>query len=255
MNGAMDEGTRRFNALPWEPLGRSLDGYDGFSVSSMGALPSSRTSRLEPRFSRATAGLKSGLTRRGVIYEYIRAHPGTHVRGMARELGLATGDLQYHLLWLERNGLVKTSKSGFYRFVFPRMAFNEKQEALLGVLSQETPREILLCLLGDAATTQGGLARTLGHSQPTISWHMDRLFKLGMVSRRRSSLGIVYEVIADRGDIVSFVKSYHPRVWKKWAGRLAELAVMEEAKHVDKGGSLQRAALIPPAVVELIGKR
>jgi len=198
---------------------------------------------------------KSGLTRRGVIYEYVRGHPGAHVRGMARELRLATGGLHYHLFWLEKHGFVKTKKSGFYRFVFPTMVFREEQEVLLGVLSQETPREILLCLLVDAAMTQSDLARSLGYSQPTVSWHMDRLVQLGVVSRRKTGAELFYDIAADRGDVLAFVKSYHPEVWKRWAGRLGHLVVGAEVERADKGWSLEGARPMAPAVVELIGKR
>jgi DNA-binding MarR family transcriptional regulator len=252
-----EDGTRRLDAQPWEPLGRSFDGRGGFSDSrSLGAAALAlQAPRYAVQPSRATSELKSGLTRRGIIYEYIRTHPGVHVRGMAKELRLATGDLQYHLLWLERHGFVKTKKSGFYRFVYPTMVFKEEQEVLLGVLSQETPREILLSLLRDAGTTQGELARSLGCSQPTISWHMDRLVQLGVVGKKRTSREIVYEVTADREDILRFVKDYHREVWKKWVGRLSSSVVSAGGKRVEKGRPMQRAGLFAPAVVELIGKR
>ncbi|MGH9920256.1 MAG: winged helix-turn-helix transcriptional regulator, partial [Nitrososphaerales archaeon] len=123
------------------------------------------------------------------------------------------------------------------------------------VLSQETPREILLCLLLDPAVTQSDLAKSLGHSQPTVSWHMDRLVRLGVVSKRRTGAGILYDVAADRGDVLTFVESYHPDVWKRWAGRLGDLVVSTGAKRAEKGGSLQGARPMHPAVVELIGKR
>lgn len=241
MNSGIASPTRRFDAPPWEPAGRFVDGRGGFSDSM---LMKTAIERQPPRYqspsSGATAGVGSGLTRRGLIYEYIRGHPGVHVRGMAKDLRLATGDLQYHLLWLEKHGFVKTRKSGFYRFVYPTMVFKEEQELLLGILSQETPREILLCLLRDSAMTQGDLARSLGHSQPTISWHMERLVQLGAVSRRRERRGNLYVVAADRGDILKFVKSYYPAVWKRWAGMLSSIVVTAEVKRVDKGGPLQR---------------
>jgi len=255
MTGSFDDGTRRLDAPPWEPMGKFLYGHGGFSDSrSLQAALVTQVTREGMRSSRATVEAKSGLTRRGVIYEYIRAHPGSHVRGMAKELGIATGDMQYHLLWLERHGLVKTKRSGFYRFVYPTMVFKEVQEVLLGVLSQETPREILLCLLRDPTMTQGDLARSLGHSQPTVSWHMDRLIQLGVVSRKRTNRGIFYELAADRDDVMSFVKSYHPEVWKKWSGRVSNLVVIQ-GMQVDKGGPMQQVRLAPTAVVELIGKR
>ena len=254
MTQTLEEGSLTPSVPLWAPSGRSLDGRAGFSDSmTVRATFVSSVPRYGGQPSRGVPELKSGLTRRGMVYEYIRAHPGAHVRGMARELRFGTGDLQYHLFWLEKHGFVKTRKSGFYRFVYPTMVFQEKQEVLLGVLSQETPREILLCLLWDTTMTQGDLARRLGHSQPTVSWHMDRLVQLGVVSKQRTSRGVVYEVVADREDILSFVKSYHQDAWKRWAGRLAGLVVGAEARRVDEAGSAQRVGLMPTAVVELIG--
>jgi DNA-binding transcriptional ArsR family regulator len=253
MSRTLDVGPSRPDAPPWDQSRRSLAGRAAFSDSiTMRAVLVSDLPRCGEHPSRG-AEVKPGLTRRGMVYEYIRAHPGAHVRGMAKELRFGTGDLQYHLFWLERHGFVKTRKSGFYRFVYPTMAFQEKQEVILGVLSQETPREILLFLLWDSTMAQGDIARTLRHSQPTISWHMDRLFRLGLVSKRRTSRGMVYEVTADRDDVLSFLKSYHPGVWKRWAGRLEGLVVSAGGNQVDKSMSAQRAELMPAAVVELIG--
>ncbi len=256
MNWSPSDGSRRPDAPPWEPFGRFHDGHWGVAEQEgMGGARTRRAPGYGAHSSTATADVKSGLTRRGVVYQYVREHPGAHVRGMARDLRLATGDLQYHLFWLEKHGFVKTKKSGFYRNVFPTMVFREDQEVLLGVLSQKTPREILLTLMLDASMTQGGLARTLGHSQPTVSWHLHRLIELGVVGRRRAREGAFYEVTADRADVLTFVKSYHPEAWKRWSGRLGELAVSGRAKLADEGGPLQGLGAMPPAVVELIGKR
>jgi DNA-binding MarR family transcriptional regulator len=256
MKGSLNDGTGRLDAPPWEAFGRFLDGHRGFSdFGSTGGALACQAPAYGEESSQATASAKSGLTRRGVIYEYIRGHPGAHVRRMARELRLGTGDMHYHLFWLEKHGFVKTKKSGFYRYVFPTKVFREEQEVLLGVLTQETPREVLLCLLLDPAMTQCDLARSLRRSQPTISWHMDRLVQLGMVSKRRTRAGMSYEIAADRDEVLSFVKSYHPEVWKKWAGRLGDLVVSAGVKRADEGGSIRAVVEMPPAVVELIGKR
>jgi DNA-binding MarR family transcriptional regulator len=203
---------------------------------------------------------RSGLNRRGVVYEYIRMHPGTHVRAMAKDLHLGTGDLQYHLFWLEKHGFVKTKKGGFYRHVFPTSSFDDDQEVLLSVLSQETPREILLLLLHRPDMTQGDIARRLGHSQPSISWRMDRLLKLGMIRKKRASGGggsMVYEVAADRDDTIDFVKNYHAEVWKRWAGRFTGIAGSGRMR-IDGAAhgleSVNEKGLIPPPVVEMIGR-
>ena len=254
MSWTKDTGARRIDVAPWEQQCSVLSGNGGFSDSkSIRAALEAHGPRCGTGSPPATTEAKSGMTRRGVVYEYIRAHPGAHVRGIARDLRIATGDLQYHLFWLEKHGFVRTRRSGFYRFVYPAMVFQEGQEVLLGVLTQETPREILLCLLYDPALTQGGLASTLKHSQPTISWHMERLSHTGLVSKKRTARGTVYQVVANRDDIVSFVRSYHPDVWRRWADRLATVVPSEGGRRFAKEGNIRRAGLIPAAVVKLIG--
>jgi DNA-binding transcriptional ArsR family regulator len=251
MNGSLEDRTRSFNSPPWESQGvRFHRGPVHSDSKGVGRTAARQPPRNGLHESRATADTKSGLSRRGVIYEYIREHPGVHVRGMANALGLATGDIQYHLLWLEKHGFVKTSKNGFYRFVYPTMVFKEEQELLLGVLARETPREILLCLLRDSAMTQSELVRSVGYSQPTISWHMDRLVGLGVVSKNRTRDGVLYEVAADRDDILRFVEAYHPEVWEKWGGMLGNVVVGAGVERVDEGGYIKQAWLAPPAVVE-----
>jgi DNA-binding MarR family transcriptional regulator len=254
MSGSRDAEVLRIDAPPWERQCRLLDGHGGFYDSKdIKAALEAHAPSCGTQPSPANTAAKSGMTRRGVVYEYIRAHPGAHVRGIANDLQLATGDLQYHLRWLEKHGLVKTRRSGFYRFVYPTMVFQERHEVLLGVLTQETPREILLSLLHDPGMTQGDLARSLGHSQPTISWHLERMMRTGLVGKKKTVRGTVYQVVVDRDEIVSFVRSYHQDVWKRWAGRLATAVVGEERKSVVKRGSIGPAGLMPTAVVKPIG--
>ncbi len=93
---------------------------------------------------------------------------------------------------------------------------------------------------------------SVGHSQPTVSWHMSRLLRLGVVGKKRTSKGLVYEVLADHDDVLRFVKSYHPQVWRRWALRLTDLAVSARERRLDKAGP-QGVGLTPPAMVELIG--
>ena len=158
------------------------------------------------------------------IYDYIKSHPGTHQRKIEKELGMATGDLRYHLHKLSRAGLISTWGSGI-KFIFPSNLFGEKQEILLGLLSQETPREILLCILRHPGVTQKELTEELKQSAPTIWWHMDRLLRLGVVGRKRMGKSVSYEVIAKQEDLLSFVIHYHPTIWEKWASRMHDVVL------------------------------
>lgn len=244
MISALEEAKRPM-ASQWEALG---------VPQRQGQFSGSKTLGRVPEFgcvedSMTNTQGRSGPIRRGLIYQYVRKHPGSHIRAMARALELATGDLQYHLSWLENHGYVKTRKIGFFRHVFPAMVFNEEQESLLAVLSQRTPREVLLRILEDPSLTQGGLAMALAYSQPTVSWHMSRLVQLGIMTKKRTGRGNLYEVAADRQAVLNFLKSYHPGVWRSWSDRLGGLE--------GQGPALAEGRSIPalPAVVESIGSR
>ena len=163
------------------------------------------------------------------IYEYIKSHPGTHEREIEKELGIATGALRYHLTRLSKADLISTWGSGT-KFIFPSNLFGEKQEVLLGLLTQETPREILLCITRRPGMTQKEVAEELKLSAPTIWWHMDRLLRLGVVGRKREGKSVSYEVIAKRDDVLNFIARYHPTIWDKWASRMHDIALMLDTK-------------------------
>ncbi len=177
-------------------------------------------SNLDASGSRKTRG--EGKSRRQVVYGYVATHPGAHAREVARELGIATGDAQYHLYWLERHGFIETSRNGFHRFVFPAGVFNQQEKVLLGLLSQESPRAIILLLIENVEMTQSELARRTGHSQPTISWHMERLVSSGVVNRDKSKNKVRYQVASDPALILRLVKDYHRSVWRRWRATLGE---------------------------------
>lgn len=167
------------------------------------------------------------------IYDYIKSHPGTHEREIEKELGIATGDVRYHLHKLSKAGLISMWGKGI-KFILPSRLFGEKQEVLLGLLSQETPREILLCILRHPGATQKELAEELKYSSPTIWWHMDRLLRLGVVGRERVGKSVSYEVIAKPQDLLSFIIRYHPTIWEKWASRMNDIMLMLDSEAEDK---------------------
>jgi predicted transcriptional regulator len=159
------------------------------------------------------------------IYDCIKTHPGIHLRKIGRELGLATGDVQYHLYKLEKEGRVNSVRRGLYKSFYPSDLFGEAQKKLLGILSQDTAREVLLNILRNPNTTQEELALILHVSQPTISWHVKRLVGLGLLQKEQKGRSVAYQVLSDTAEISTFIENYHPTAWEKWSSRLADLVL------------------------------
>lgn len=170
----------------------------------------------------------------GRIFDYIKAHPGVHLRQICRELGLAMGDVQYHIQRLERDGRINSLRRGLYRFFYAATLFGDRQREVLSVLSLDTPREVLLSIIEKPESSQDELARVAGVSQPTISWHLRRLVDLGIVERRQSGRNVAYRVKGtDAAEIAAFIRSYHPSAWERWSSRLADIFISYSGEEVE----------------------
>jgi len=191
--------------------------------------PDSDTNRLSTSSDAEHTGARA--TTRQKILAYISSNPGTHLRKMCRELGLAMGDVQYHVHRLERDGQVTSTRRGFYRFFYPSTLFGEKQRDILSVLALDTPRELLLAIVGKPGSSQEELARTVGVSQPTASWHLRRLAELGIVLREQKGRSTIYSLtVSSPLEIATFIRNYHPSSWERWSGRLADIFISYSAE-------------------------
>ena len=164
--------------------------------------------------------------RRDQILTFINAHPGSHLRQIQRELGLAMGVMQYHLYALEKERRIASRRRGLYKRFYPVLQFAGGQLDILDVLSQETERDILLFLIQKPEATQKELAEYVDISPASVNWHVRRLSDACLVESRRYGTNVRYSVRGDRGEILALLRSYHPMVWERWADRLAD-AILE----------------------------
>ena len=120
---------------------------------------------------------------RGPIAGYLAATPGAHLSKIRVDLGLATGETQYHLRRLEKETVVESRRDGDYRRFFPAHRFDETEQIALGYLRRETPRGMVIALLRDPDATASDLASRLGVSRPTVSKHAAELERADVLSR------------------------------------------------------------------------
>ena len=157
------------------------------------------------------------------IYEYILEHPGSHFREIGREMDVAVGDLQYHLDYLESNNYVSSQRRGLYKRFYPIHSFNEKQKDILGTLSKETPRKILLILTQKPGATQVEITRLVKISAPTASWHMKKMIEDGLVYSEKEGRNTRYYISESANGIEDALKSYHPLFWETWTDRFIDI--------------------------------
>jgi len=160
---------------------------------------------------------------RGRVYDYIKNNPGIHLRKLSRDLNIANGDTQHHLDMLHKTGMIKSKRRGIYKVYFTVSILGKRNEDILAILQQETPREIILYLVENPGSTQGEISRFVSVSAPTINWHMSVLINIGLVTSCREGRFVRYFIKGDVNDIIALLKSYYPTIWSKLSDRLADL--------------------------------
>ena len=156
------------------------------------------------------------------VYGFIVRHPGSYFREVLRSLGIGTGNLQYTLEALEREGRITTIRVGSYKH-FYSSDMDEEKKKILGVLSQESPRDILLFLARKPGACQTDVAREIKCSSPTARWYLVRLESLGLIWSRKQGAEVKYHANTSVPELASLLKAYRPTVWSKYADRMADL--------------------------------
>ncbi|MEK6851548.1 MAG: winged helix-turn-helix transcriptional regulator, partial [Candidatus Thermoplasmatota archaeon] len=118
---------------------------------------------------------------RGMIRGYIRVHPGDCYTDIMRNLGLANGEIAYHLMVLEREGIVRSTTRGSRRLYYPAEmpmpedggGMHEVQQRLLRNVS-EVPGMAIRDLAG-----------ILGVSSQLALYHVRKLSQDGLVRFER----------------------------------------------------------------------
>jgi len=139
------------------------------------------------------------------ILETIKSNPGIHFRGVCAALSMQIGVTQYHLQTLEKFGLVKSQKDGkFMRYYERNDVTGEKTMAILATSTRRIEKEIMAMLVSgvDARKTFKEVSRSTGVSMPAVTWHVNRMKKVGLLKNNSSLVeGIAseYSALCEKG--------------------------------------------------------
>lgn len=115
------------------------------------------------------------------IFNYIRHVPGSYLRQMQRELGIPLATLEYHLYRMERQGTVVTRNLARFKAYFTCTSLDRRDRDYLYFLRQRMPRRIAREVLRSPDLTFSELSRRFAVSASTVSFHLSKLVRVGMV--------------------------------------------------------------------------
>ena len=110
------------------------------------------------------------------VQSHVESTPGVHFNAVSRNLDIATGQTQYHLRRLIRDGSVQSLQVCGRTHYFP-IGYSEQEQAAIALLRRETTRELVILLLDQDAVHPDELAAEVGIARSTVEWHLSNLLK------------------------------------------------------------------------------
>ncbi|APE95947.1 winged helix-turn-helix transcriptional regulator [Halodesulfurarchaeum formicicum] len=130
------------------------------------------------------AGQDEGASEtREAIAGYVERTPGAHFSKIRDDLGIATGETQYHLRRLTDQGTLERYRDGDYKRFYPAGRFDAFEQVTLGYLRRETPRAMVCTLLQEPTHTGASLSAAIGVSPATVSNHATEMAEHGVLDR------------------------------------------------------------------------
>lgn len=146
------------------------------------------------------------LETRREIFDLVKQVPGLHMREISRKLDMSIALVEYHLNYLEENGVISAITEGGYKRYYskgiegedtgPEIGYADRR--VLGVLRQRIPLQITLFLLKNKKATLTRLSEALEMSPSKLSFHLKKLTKSGIVSKLKREEGKGYKIEEER---------------------------------------------------------
>lgn len=158
------------------------------------------------------------LETRRTIYNLVLTQPGLHLREIQRRLSLHVNLVEYHLHHLLANELVARVEEGGYTRYYPTQApgtggdidrLTSHEKRVLGLLRQPMPLRIIVYLLATGHAQHKDVCDHLGCAPSTLTYHMKKLVRLGIVEQRTAGKGKGYS-LPDRREVARLLMLYRP---------------------------------------------
>lgn len=157
------------------------------------------------------------LENRKRIFEIVKKNSGCHFREIERRSGIAHGTLKYHLNFLAKHGLIVEKKDGNNVRYFSKDIKEDFE--IISLLRQKSTRQIILFLTENGKNSHGGIVDFVKLSPGTVSWHLDKLVRKGILKREEKFYVLVYP----KEEIVKLLISFKESFFDNLVDRAVEM--------------------------------
>lgn len=147
------------------------------------------------------------------LLNQIDKSPGIRYRELLRLTGLSNGVLSYHLAELEESKVIKVDRGRRVTRYYP-LHISAEISNIIGYVRNSVSRQIVTILSQSNGCTLGEIAAFTNKAPSTVSWHLQRLVKAGIVSKAlvRKLDGLIYKssiyLVSDKELIKKVLNNY-----------------------------------------------
>jgi len=135
------------------------------------------------------------LETRRKIYDLVDKNPGLHLSKIAEILSMRISLVEYHLFYLEKNQLVVSANESGYTRYYVKGEIGTEDKKVLALLRQNVPLRIAILLLKCESSQHKELLQNLDVAPSTLSYHLKKLVKCGIISVQTYGVEKGYSII------------------------------------------------------------
>lgn len=157
------------------------------------------------------------LDARRRLFETVQNYPGLHLRELARRVEMNPNHAKYHLLYLEKHGVVSSRKQDGYWTFYPkeqgsvgmRDSIGTQDKQVLALLRRPVPLHVTVVLLDREEASLSELCEAVDSSPSTLHYHMGKMEKSGLVESRREGRERRFHLV-DQERVLQLLMQYRP---------------------------------------------
>ncbi len=122
--------------------------------------------------------------KRRKIYEYLKKHPGAHLREITKNFGLGVHAVKWHLSVLERFRFIGHDRCGRYLIFYPTGRRPSRLQVQIRIaLLNKNAAKILGFIASNPGITQVVICRQLKLHKNTVNYHVQKLTTQGIIEK------------------------------------------------------------------------
>jgi DNA-binding transcriptional ArsR family regulator len=156
------------------------------------------------------------------LVSHIKLNPGSHLRGISRDLNMSLGTVRYHLSFLEKMGIIISRDEGNLKVFFLSDDEGYRKRNIFPLLQQKRFRDIISILLIAPGITPTDLSSRLGLNPSTLSKYLMILERREIIKSTRDGRWKHYSLVDERR-VLNFLMTYKGSFLDKLVDNVLEI--------------------------------